>query len=267
MFGIQNPAVALRLLAVSETLYPEGRANAVKAALDEYFQGGYEYNLYPRVGLQPPFIVAKQGGSVIVWSSGVHTVEQGLGVLLSSSAKMSPVQDGLAGSLYVQSGLNVYNTLTSLYGGSIENVLLVGHSYGGSLLSVTASLLVGSNAIRSVALTTFGAPRPGDGTFCADLGKVDIARWMCAADPVPRFPPSWEEAPALTLAVGFEIARAWSLYGQPHGGLVLYQNGTILEEPLPPLTFPIQDVKLLAWATGGGASFRPNIPSRFTAIV
>jgi pimeloyl-ACP methyl ester carboxylesterase len=130
---------------------------------------------------------------------------------------------------------------------SPASILLCGHSYGGAIAEALAVVMPGFYAGQPFQLLTFGAPRAGDNTLSAALAKIPSARYMNIGDPIPFFPPHFDEAPTLTIALGFPQASRLSNYVQPGAGIVLDTNGATFEATLPSGFSIIRDIDLLSW--------------------
>jgi len=252
IFDVRSLAFSLKLLSVSENLYPEGQETAIANAVADAFGPGGNLFLFSRAGLVPPYVIADYGDVVYCWASGVHNARQGLAVLVNGSKQLEAVGEWASNPLYVAAGRVVLESLLSRSGGSGKRWVLTGHSYGGALLSVTSILLKAAYPTDDVQLCTFGSPRPGDAAMCRVMRSLKLRRWMNSADPVPRFPPHFNEAPAASIAAGYFVASTWSAYSQPRGGIVVYPDGVLAAKPLPLLDRPIQDVLLLDWISGIG---------------
>lgn len=249
---VRSLAFSLKLLSVSETLYPEGQTLATQKAVAEFLGTDNDVSIFPREGLLPPFVIVDTGEVLYCWVSGVHNLRQGLSVLVNASQQLETVDDWRSSPLFVTSGRAVFDQLRRKAEGPRRRWYLTGHSYGGGLLSVTALLLRSRYPDDEIQLCTFGSPRPGDDAMCRTMRSVVVRRWMNAADPVPRFPPHFGEAPVASVAAGFAIARTWGAYSQPRGGVVLYPDGLLATKALPPLVHPIQDALLVDWMSGVG---------------
>lgn len=249
---VRSLAFSLKLLSVSETLYPEGQTTATQKAVADFIGPGHDVFIFSRNSLLPPFVIADTGDAVYCWVSGVHNARQGLSVLVNASGQLEEVGDWKSNPLFIASGRSIFDTLIKRVGGLGKRWYLVGHSYGGALLSVTALLLKATYPEDEVQLCTFGSPRPGNDEMCAKMRSLIVRRWMNEGDPVPRFPPHFLEAPAASATAGYAVSRNWSSYGQPRGGVVLHSDGTFQSRPLPPLNYPIQDAVLADWITGVG---------------
>jgi hypothetical protein len=83
------------------------------------------------------------------------------------------------------------------------------------------------------------------------LNSIPVRRIMNAGDPVPFFPPHWDEAPAASFALGLAASAAIAAWVQPRGGSVLTSQGNLYAREYPPYVLPFKDINLLVWATQG----------------
>jgi pimeloyl-ACP methyl ester carboxylesterase len=206
-----------------------------------------------RGGFVPSWLWACFGDTCIVAIDGVTTLLQGLGLYASTQQLMSQIPSGGVNSTVLVAATSIFNQLVSQLGGGPRNWVLCGYSYGGALAETVGAMLLAGLQPASVQIATFGSPRPGDANLAAALEQASLVRWMCDSDPIPRFPPTFLEAPNMTVQAGFTAAVNWSLYVQPKGGMQLDSLGTITVQQLPGRTLPIVALQLAAWLSGADA--------------
>jgi pimeloyl-ACP methyl ester carboxylesterase len=140
------------------------------------------------------------------------------------------------------------------------SVVITGHSYGGSLALVIAAELLALFPGTKVQCLTLGSFRPGDSSLDAALAGATVYRLMNAHDPIPRFPPTFTEAPLMTFNLGYRLLTLFQSFVQAGPGWILNPDGTETPSGLPLLAYPIQDLTLLTWLVGvnGLASYEHN---------
>jgi hypothetical protein len=87
-----------------------------------------------------------------------------------------------------------------------KKLFMTGHSLGGGLAIMTAYQLRRADNIVTAGVYTFGGPKVGGIGFRSDYNGIGIPtyRWTFDLDPVPHFPPSVADQPALA-AVGVKL--------------------------------------------------------------
>jgi hypothetical protein len=206
--------------------------------------------LFRRSGGRPNWMWGLFGDTLIVVIDGVRTVAQGLELYASAGQPMTQTPFGGINSMVQLTMSNIFNQLLADVGTLPARVFLTGYSYGGAIALALGGQLVAIAGGSTVQVCTFGSPRPGDAGLAGQLTRATVRRWMNADDPIPRFPPRWSEAPALTINAGFPAAYQWSLYVQPNGGVEVNFDGKLTATPLPGTIIPISDLTLSAWLTG-----------------
>jgi pimeloyl-ACP methyl ester carboxylesterase len=126
--------------------------------------------------------------------------------------------------------------------------ILAGHSYGGAIVQVLSAILATRYPKLNVQTLTFGSPRPGDAAFARRMNNRNLLRIMADDDPIPRFPPHYDEAPLLYLSALGPIAAGYQRAVQPRAGQQLREDGSRKAANLPDLNVPIHEVTLLQWA-------------------
>ena len=119
------------------------------------------------------------------------------------------------------------------------SVLIGGHSYGGAIAQVLAALWLPTAGGSALQVYSTGAPRVGDTYFASTLDGLPVVRFMDTADPIPRFPFHFGEAPFATIALGFVEALNLSYWAQGNGGILLDSAGNETPAELPTAAFQI----------------------------
>lgn len=224
-------------------------------------------NVVAATGNIPPWCFGRRGSDSFLLIAGVQSAAQAAALYLGSAALIGGAGGRLNANVYA-AALSIVSLLDVIAGAALGNLLLCGHSYGGSLAEAVAFLLKGRAGISSLGVLTFGSPRPGDASFAASLRGIPLLRWMTDSDPVPRFPPSPSEAPGAYIS-GIALNQlSWPSYVQPGGGVVLPFVGQPYAAYLPPLGVPIAELQLLSWASGvnGFGDPRHNLTAYSRAI-
>lgn len=237
-----------RLVQVVAALNPYAGFGDVPAALGRFDGGPFGFQVFPRAPPRPSWLWMDTGSQVVVASAGVSTVADGLAVLSSTLEPLVRVGTWSSTSAQIDTARFLLAALGDRFVRGPRSWVLVGHSYGGSILCVLSALLAAAGVVADLQLCTFGSPRPGDNALSLVLAPFTVRRYQCSDDPVPRFPPHLLEAPAATLAAPFPVAVNWSRFVQPQGGVILFPDGVVQTRQLPPSLLPIADVELLGWA-------------------
>ena len=133
------------------------------------------------------------------------------------------------------------------------SVVITGHSYGGSIALVIAAEILALFPGTKVQCLTFGSFRPGDSALDAALAGATVYRLMTPYDPIPRYPPTFTEAPLMTFNLGYRLLTLFQSFVQAGPGWLLNQDGTEVPSGLSLLPYPIQDAILSTWLIGGNA--------------
>jgi hypothetical protein len=116
-------------------------------------------------------------------------------------------------------------------------IILVGHSYGGAVASVTAARLLLADPGRDVRLLTFGSPRPGDARLQALLSRARQIHVANVGDPVPLLPPIAPDTWPLAPFVPGLMLNAWNQWRSPGGTEYLRADGSVYQSPQTTLLF------------------------------
>lgn len=245
---VRQIADVQRLVGVVAALNPYAGFNDVPAALGRFAGGPFSYQVFPRTPPSPAFLWMDTGSQVVVAAAGIETTQDGLAVFASSLQPLVTEGSWRASDAVLSGGRGMFGNLGDRFSSGPRSWVLAGHSYGGSCLCALAGLLSNAGVVADLQLLTFGSPRPGDSTLRDLLTNFVVRRVMNSDDPVVRFPPHIDEAPALCLTAGFEATLQWSRYVQPQGGLVLWPDGTQQTRQLPTQLLPVTDLTLGGWA-------------------
>lgn len=110
-----------------------------------------------------------------------------------------------------------------------ERILLCGHSAGGAGCAVLAAMYLDANPGRSVALLTFGCPRPGDLRLRALLSKMQVRHIANVGDPVPGLPPTGLETVPFRLFMPLAFVHQYNLTANHVGQYQLNDQGELRE--------------------------------------
>lgn len=246
---ISDPVFQLRSMQLVSSLYPWGQISAIQAGVASLPGQPLVARLGPRSGPVPPFVLARLGNTYGLFVTGITTAQDGLGLYVSGSSVAVTYKGVKLPLMTLEGAKRLKNLLAESGVGREDRVVLIGHSYGAALALVLGWLLRTESGMNDVNVLGFGGPRPGDSSLAAAIGDFPTLRIMCEGDPVPRFPPHQNEAPAAYGILPTPVTYWWSQWEQAGPGLVLDEGGAVRKASLPALILPIQDVNLLHWAT------------------
>lgn len=136
-------------------------------------------------------------------------------------------------------------------------LILVGHSYGGSVAQTTAARLRLFGPNRRISVLTYGMAKPGDVRLRESMEGAPQVHLANIGDGVPWLPPSRDDLLPVPLTVPVPVELAWEQYVRPRNQYSVASNGLV--EPIEPglLAFG-QLVDAVLWALFSGAL--PFIP-------
>lgn len=201
-------------------------------------------------GTVPQWSAYDLGEIVVVLIDGMWTTMQAASVV--AAAGLPPVQLPVEGVNAASGGdsLGIAAVLLKRWSGTGVRLLLGGYSYGGTIAEIVGVLCLQRGNFKGVEVTTFGSFRPGNTVFAAGCDNLILTRWMNDSDPLPRFPPHLQEAPAALQEVGLITAAFWQQYVQPKGGLVLSSTGSFRPLDVPTAKIPTTEIDLVGWILG-----------------
>jgi hypothetical protein len=250
MYSLQNPQDVRRLSDLLEILCDADGGTRNTAAVLGHFVNGENVHISWSAGLFPAVIVADAGAQLAVFVGGANNTLQGLSLLTAALAPASNVAVAQVNGAALRAAIALELLVSSIRPTLPASVVLVGHSYGGAAVELLAGRWITERQPAQIQLMTLGAPRAGDSRLSAILDGIIHLRFMNPADPIPAFPPHFDEAPFAVFALGFVGATELNNWTQTGGGLVLHEDGNVTQAELPPQIAPIQDVILVSWATG-----------------
>lgn len=154
-------------------------------------------------GFHTQGFIARQGNTLIVAFRGTEPINAGdwLTDVNYHQREISPSVPGLVHQGFARAleevGESMLSGVAELSGAGVTQMFITGHSLGGALAVLAASVLQSHGAPKIAAVYTFGQPRVGDSGFSAafnaKLGNVTF-RYVNDRDIVPHLPPP--KAPA-----------------------------------------------------------------------
>lgn len=105
------------------------------------------------------------------------------------------------------------------FGGQWNNVVLIGHSYGGAAMASLAARLQNRDSLRNKYLYTFGAPKSAYRNLRGLWDDWIYRRVFFHDDPVPHLPPDIGMVGSLFGSLTNEIIQTWNDIVQPGVGL------------------------------------------------
>jgi hypothetical protein len=202
-------------------------------------------------GATPAWLAYTRGTQLVAVICGVKNPFQAGLIFTGAQSPRAAIGQASVNAVYARVAVPLIQQLLTLARGVNDEVLLTGHSYGGSICSCMAAWLVQIAPQYKLSRFTMGEPRAGDNTLSSVIANVKSVRAMNDGDPVLRWPPHFDEAPLGTIAIGFPAALAFSEYAQTPGGQILGTDGTFSPAVLPPSGPPIADAALLTWLIAG----------------
>lgn len=150
-------------------------------------------------GFHTQGFIARQGNTLIVAFRGTEPINAGdwLTDINYHQCEILPSVPGLVHQGFARALEEVrepmLNAVAELSGGGVTQTFITGHSLGGALAVLAASVLQSQGTRRIAAVYTFGQPRVGDSRFSmafdAKLGTVTF-RYVNDRDIVPHLPPA-----------------------------------------------------------------------------
>ncbi len=218
---------------------PEFAANACQYwAQQSGFPFG-EITYYPATLVYPAYMFLTLAREVVVLAEGTGGVTQAMFYAWTAAVPYRNDAGEVENGTFARAAVIIAHSLEERNLLSGRSVTLVGHSYGGGVMTCLARVLSDILPREDLQLLTFGAPRAGDAGFCSKVARVVWERYMGPSDPVPFLPPHEDETPtglirgARWLAVG---AGDWEQSGH---GIVIWPDGRTAVAAYPPHT-PVQ---------------------------
>jgi Lipase (class 3) len=143
--------------------------------------------------------------------------------------------------------------------------LIVGHSMGGAVGSVTAVRLRQGQPGRTIELLTLGSPRPGDAALVAILRTVRVASLANEGDPVVSIPTNLGEMPAPLRAIVFlRYPPGSALWVYPPNRFRVSWNGTVTPGAAQPgPTQALLDILLWSLTLGNFPDLSAHLPDEY----
>jgi len=196
-----DPIVASELLLLSSAAY----SKAPESCLNTFFEESSHWELinYTAVicdwaGNECAGYIAysKKSNAVVLAFRGSHTLTQ---LLLEGIETMVPNDPWKTGGTVVHYFSRTFHLLWPSLSAAMQNyiptlskptVYVTGHSFGGALASLAATLLVESKLVENPIVYTFGQPRTGDYDYALgyDTRVKNTWRIVHYIDPVPHIP-------------------------------------------------------------------------------
>lgn len=223
--------------------------------LHEFSVDGWARNLiFSRSGLIPSWAWLGSGKSSTILIDGTRTVLQAGAQFESALQPLVQERVGAVDRLTWNSALSIFNVIDKASWSLGQSVAIGGFSYGAGIAEILGVLIHLSWPSLRIRTLAVGAPRVGDSSFCALSVSTNLTRLMSGGDPVPFFPPKLEEAPLGVVALQSQGSYNFQTRQQPSGGLVVFEDGSLVSANMPPYVLPIKDVYLLQWLTATAAS-------------
>lgn len=248
--SVQNPQDAWTISRYVSLLADED-ASPIKTGSVALLLSNYRlYGVRWSTNQCPAFMWFTDGFQLVVIIAGANELQQGLDFAAAALVPGIPLGKGQCNAAALIQAKAVSAAVQAVIPLLPASVLIAGHSYGGAIAQVLCALWNAPGLGVAFQVYTTGAPRVGDTYFASNLDGLPVVRFMDTADPIPRFPPHFSEAPILTVALGFIQAANLSYWAQGNGGLVLDVLGNETPAELPPSFFPIGDATLASWLIG-----------------
>jgi len=161
------------------------------------------------IGVLPRRIIIKTPFMCIVWMSGTATQQQLAAQILY--AGNGPTDQGpfATNPTWWDVSSQVAADINSLGAGFSPIFTLIGHSYGGAILSVLGARMKAAAPNRPVKIITYGCPRTGDQRMQDLLNFCARANLVSEGDPVPALPPSQRMIDGIAWLLGVPLALVW----------------------------------------------------------
>jgi len=186
-----DPAVQYWLAALARASYESDSTNIVQLAT--IVLGPPDSVVFvpnPTLNPIPGFAILRYPNFSVVVVSGTTTPEQWIWQIMQ--IPQGPTDFGPYGTipLWHQSAVAVMTALAISGVPGDQPILLVGHSFGGTVATQVAATYVAANPAREVTLFTMGMPRPGDQRLADLTERTRATHLQNYGDPIPALPPT-----------------------------------------------------------------------------
>jgi len=116
-------------------------------------------------------------------------------------------------------------------------ITLVGHSYGGAIAAVLATVFRNVSSTRTIRLITYGMPRPGDERMREILSSVPSTHLANFNDPIASIPSVGIELVPFVAITPPSLFALWSSVTKPGGQIIVHPDGGFEETERQTLLF------------------------------
>lgn len=229
----RSPTAALSAALLLEALEGADPARACVAAINADLGGSTSAFYQPPTDEYPGYLIADNAQTSVVAISGTSTLTQGLLLVASYAAGIGDPPTRPANFYLRQVASAILSDIAAGRGGKQPNLVIVGHSLGGAVAVVLASLLPGTQPSRPIRVITLGAPKPGSYVFAAQASGMNLGRWFSIDDPVPLVMPTAADDLALALVYPLPSLLRFGWFAQPAGGVQVDATGHCQPATLP----------------------------------
>lgn len=110
-------------------------------------------------------------------------------------------------------------------------ILLVGHSYGAIVAALVAARIRAARPNQTIALLTFGMPKPGDARLIALLARMTSFHLVNNHDTITLLPPELPQLLTLIPWLGPAVVNLWSGWERPNNVTVQDGDGNLANRP------------------------------------
>lgn len=178
-------------------LFTVNQVVTAQAVFSSVLDSGNEIAFLPEDQWRSNVVVISWADGVCILLSGTNGTIHLPNLFRAWSGQIAPPVIAGSNAAFSQAALSIEENFSQEFWWARTNVWIVGHSYGGGVATILASILKNRYPSSKVTCLTMGAPRPGNGEVNRMLRGVDLLRAWFLDDPVAGIPPHGEEAPAI----------------------------------------------------------------------
>lgn len=214
---------------------------ALQGVLSAALSGIQNVAAYPHDSVNLGWGFGRWQGRLVVVIQGVQVPGHATGYVNALNEEINWNLYGGANTYVLSQAERILFALRDLGFGRNARTVIFGHSMGGAVALALNIMIAERGDSASISTITYGAPRPGPDTFASLIQPLDVVRWMNGADSVPLIPPRQNQAPAFFAAATMRMRQNANRYVQPHGGIVIDQDGTAADRDVPEIA--IEDIQ------------------------
>lgn len=177
--------------------------------------------------LTPAGVIGVVGTTAVLFLTGTTTKDQ-LAVQ-GFYFGTGPINQGLysCSAIYESAALLIADQLNAAGAGTIDRIVMTGHSYGGAVCMVLAAKMRIANPTRRVEMLTLGAPKPGDRRLANLIEPLPQSHYANERDCIPFLPPKGIDFAALFGLAGLAMRLLWGIFVRPRNVIIIHRDGKL----------------------------------------